>query len=233
MTIQQMGQVMDILTVAYPAYYKKSTDEERIMACQLWAQMFADDEPKIVVAAVKAFIAADDKGFPPAIGQIKTHIAKIVGGNQKSELEAWAEVKKALSNSGYHSTEEFEKLDLVIKRIVGGPSQLREWAQADINTLDTVIASNFQRSYRACEKSYREHLTLPSAVRDLISSVADSMEPPKEPEQKSLPVSVEAIVQEFKQTVSAGEYIPTRTTEIRLSPEEFEKRRKEILRELT
>ena len=33
--------------------------------------MFKDDDGNQVLAAVKAFVATDTKGFPPSVGQIK------------------------------------------------------------------------------------------------------------------------------------------------------------------
>ena len=224
MTTDETKVILGTLKAAYPKTFAtlKPTDANSMIA--LWAKMFADDAAKIVIAAVEAFIATDDKGFPPAIGQIKMQIAKIVGGKEKTELEAWGEVKQALSRSGYNATEEFKKLDPVIRRIVGGPSQLKEWAMLDMERLDSVIASNFQRSYKACEKSYREYLALPTAVRELISSVSTGAEI----EQKALPVSVGAIVSEVK-TAIIGESMPMRMSEKPLTPEEFEARRAEIL----
>jgi len=40
----------------------------------LWATMFKDEPFKLVSAAVKTFIASDEKGYPPHIGAIKATI---------------------------------------------------------------------------------------------------------------------------------------------------------------
>lgn len=230
MDIDEAKLILGTLKAAYPKTFadlKKADANNMVM---LWANMFADDDIKIVKSAVEAFISTDDKGFPPAIGQIKTRIANITGGVQKSELEAWADVKRALCHSLYNSKEEFEKLDPVIKRIVGSPSQLKEWAQAELSVFDTVIASNFQRSYKACEKNYRESLCLPSAVSGLIKELAaaKTLENAQE-RQKALPVSVEAIVNEAKAQIGKP---PERPTHKPLTEEEFEKRRQELLKQI-
>lgn len=82
----------------------------------------------------------------------------------------------ALRNSLYNSDDEYRKLPQVIQRIVGSPSVLREWAQSDINELQTVIASNFQRSYRARAKGEREFMALPQSTKDFLSQLAGEMD---------------------------------------------------------
>lgn len=71
MNLTETSAVMDILTVAYPQFYKTQSDLERISAVKLWAEMFRDDDVRAVLAAVKAIIASDEKGFPPVIGAVK------------------------------------------------------------------------------------------------------------------------------------------------------------------
>lgn len=225
---EETMMIMGVLKTAYPNYYRSMKRDEAEKTIALWTEMFADEPAELVVNAVKVLIATDEKGFPPHIGAVKAHIARITGGVKKSEYEAWGEVKRALSNSVYHAADEFEKLDPVIKRIVGSPSQLREWAQAETETLDTVISSNFQRSYRACEKNYRESLTLPSAVSEFVHTLAESKSMNAAQEPKSLPVSVKAIVNEFKETVKP----PVREIPKPLTEEEFAKKRAEILRSM-
>lgn len=170
MTYKETLQIMAILKTAYPNYYKGGSDLEQ--AAALWAELFADDDVLVVAAAVKSFIVNDDKGFPPVIGQIKTMVRDLTSPKEMTELEAWGLVSAALRNSLYNSDDEYRKLPPVIQRIVGSPSVLREWAQSDINELQTVIASNFQRSYRARAKGEREFMALPQSTKDFLSQLA-------------------------------------------------------------
>ncbi len=174
MTYRETLQIMAILKTAYPNYYKGGSDLEQ--AAALWAELFADDDVLVVAAAVKAFIVNDNKGFPPVIGQIKTMVCDLTSPKEMTELEAWGLVSAALRNSLYNSEDEYRKLPPVIQRIVGSPSVLREWAQSDINELQTVIASNFQRSYRAMAKSEREFIALPQSTKDILSKLAGEMD---------------------------------------------------------
>jgi hypothetical protein len=231
MTRNETAAIMAVLEVAYPRFYASQSREEKKQALSLWAEMFAGDPAEIVTAAVKSFIATDIKGFPPHIGAIKDHVVKVTSPPEKSELEAWAEVKKAMSNSNYNEKKEFDNLDPIIQRIVGSPSQLREWAMVDTETLDSVISSNFQRSFRAISKTNRDNKALPSVVSGLVKQIANGMAIESKAAQApiALPVSVEATVNRLKEEI--GE-IAKRDMPKQLSPDEFEKRRAEILADL-
>ena len=132
----------------------------------------------MVKAAVKAHIATDAKGYPPHIGAIKAAIRKITQPDEMSEMEAWGYVSRALRNSSYNSIKEFERLPPVVRRIVGAPSQLREWAAMDSDTVQSVVQSNFMRSYRARSQSEQEYLALPAEVKETMAQLADSMSLP-------------------------------------------------------
>ena len=172
MNYEETLAIMGVLKAAYPQYYRdmKRSDAESVVS--LWAEMFKDEPVNVVAVAVKAYIASDTNGFPPHIGAIKNEIAKIKAPKSMTEQEAWLLVKNATRNGLYGSAEEFEKLPPICKKLVGSPSQLREWATMDSDTLNSVVASNFQRSYKVMEKREKERLALPSDVRDIMAQLS-------------------------------------------------------------
>ena len=170
--------VLAVLKTAYPQFYRGLSPQELQETVTLWSEMFAAEDFQVVKAAVKAHIATDAKGYPPHIGAIKAAIRKITQPDEMSEMEAWGYVASALRNSGYNSVTEFDKLPPVVQRIVGSPSQLREWAMMDIDTVQSVVQSNFMRSYRVRAQSEREYLALPENVRELMAQLAGSMAMP-------------------------------------------------------
>lgn len=182
MTYDETLTIMSVLKAAYPNYYKdmRRSDADAIVA--LWVEMFKDDPVEIVAVAVKAHIATDKKGFPPHIGAIKEAIVKLNTSDEMTELEAWALVNKATKNSTWNAKEEFDKLPPVIQRLVGSPQQLRDWAQMDSDTINSVVASNFQRSYKARAANEREFLALPQDVRQTMELLASGMQMPGLPE---------------------------------------------------
>ena len=193
MTIEETGIIMDILTTAYPRFYSGPNAPDMMKTLTLWAEMFARDDVALVAAAVKALIESDSKGFPPHIGAVKEKLRLISAGDEMTEAEAWGIVAKALRNSAYGSREEFDKFPPVIKRIVGSPSQLREWSMMDSETVHSVVASNFQRSYKAIAQREKELAKLPPDVKALVGKLADAKKIEVLPEKKpELPPEPEA-----------------------------------------
>lgn len=167
--------IMKVLQAAYPNFYKGMTKDSADGIVDLWATMFLDDPVEVVAVAVKSYIASDTKGFPPHIGAIKEAIGKLKAPKETTEQEAWNMIKSATRNSLYGSKEEFDKLPPVVQKLVGSPSQLREWAMMDSETLNSVVASNFMRSYKVMQAREKERLALPSDVRNVMEQLADGM----------------------------------------------------------
>ena len=185
MTRDDVIKIMSVLRGAYPHFYRDISKQEAYDTINLWTDMFSNDDASIVAAAVKSLIDGDDKGFPPTIGQVKTKMRLLVGSDELTEAEAWNLVSKAVKNGLYGAVEEFEKLPPAVKRIVGSPSQLRDWASMDGDTLHSVVASNFQRSYKVVATREKEISTLPDDVKKLINFAMN-----KEPE--ALPPAYES-----------------------------------------
>lgn len=162
--------IMAILETAYPSYYAKSTDKQKMEAVNLWAELFANDDPHIVAAAVKTIIVGGG-AFPPSIGDIKNKMHDLTSSNDMSETEAWAMVSKACANGIYGYEEEYKKLPPAVQAAVGRPEQLREWAMMDAETVQSVVASNFMRSFKTTTKRERELAMIPDDIKQLLISV--------------------------------------------------------------
>lgn len=174
MNRQETLMLMATLRAAYPMYYAKQSVDDAKAAVNLWQMMFAEDDAQIVSAAVKSFIATDTKGFPPVVGQIKAKLDMIMreayGGGELTPMEAWAKVQKAIRNSAWHAQEEFDKLPDTIRAVIGGPSALRDYAMMDSETVNSVVASNFQRSFTARKDHVTEMRMLPADVKAFIET---------------------------------------------------------------
>ena len=174
---------MDIFGSAYPNFYKSQTSDERLNAAKLWAAMFVDDDFETVLYAVKSFIVTDEKGFPPVIGVVKNKIADLQNRGEMTEYEAWNTIKKAISNGYYGAADEFAGLPPILQRLVGSPNRLKEWATMETEQIETVMASNFMRSYRARAEHEREQLMMPADVKNFIAAMSERMKLPAEPKQ--------------------------------------------------
>ena len=163
MTIQQTGAVMDVLTVAYPQFYRGKDQRERQNALKLWAEMFSEDPLELVLAAVKRLIATDTKGYPPPIGAVKEQIWQVQHPQQMTEQEAWRLVAKAVNTADAERS--FAALPPEVQQAVGSPVQLAEWGRMEETAFQSVVASNFQRAFRSRSQQQREQDKLPNSLR--------------------------------------------------------------------
>ncbi|MGI6141934.1 MAG: replicative helicase loader/inhibitor [Caldicoprobacterales bacterium] len=165
---QEALAVMAMLKTAYPNFYKDLSKEEINAAVDLWATMFADDPAYIVTEAVKSLMCT--LKYPPTIADVKEKIAMITQPLAMTEMEAWDMVRRAISY--YHANEAFTNLPPILQKIVGSPNQLREWATMDSETVNSVVQSNFMRSYKAKVAQEKEYAMLPSSTKQLIAGLA-------------------------------------------------------------
>jgi len=164
-------KIMAVLRGAYPLFYRGISRQEAEDTVNLWKDLFRDDDSRLVMAAVKSFIDGDEKGHPPVPGQIKAKLRLLTDKEEMTESDAWNLVSAAIRNDGiYGAKEAFEKFPPIIQRIVGSPSTLREWAMMDSNTVHSVVASNFRRSYRAISEKEREFGKLPPEIKELLTA---------------------------------------------------------------
>ncbi len=175
MTREETLAIMGVLKAAYPNFYKGMGRADAEGIVDLWSSMFDQEPAQLVAVAVKAHIANDKKGYPPHIGAIKEAIVKLRTPEEMTEQEAWGLVLKALRNGIYGAQKEFDALPPVIQRLVGSPSQLKEWAMMDGDAVNSVVASNFQRSYKVRSASEREMLALPQDVRQAMQALGGGM----------------------------------------------------------
>lgn len=178
MTLEQTKIILAALKAAYPHAFKDMDKNSLLAVLALWHRQFADEDARVVTAAVDALIATRTEGYSPTIGEVKTMIRKISAPEKLSEQEAWALVSKAIENGYYGSQQEYDKLPPEVRETVGSPKMLWEWSQLPVDEVQTVVASNFQRSYKTCLKRAEDRAALPESVRALIAEAAAAVSLP-------------------------------------------------------
>ena len=171
--------IMDILAAAYPRFYCGPEAPDRVQVLKLWAEMFANDDVALVAAAVKCHIASDRGGYPPHIGAIKNEMAALTRPAGLDAAQAWELVRRAVSNSGYDSQEEYNRLPEEVRRAVGSPGQLYQWSQMDSSTFHSVVSSHFRKTWEAREAKRRQEALVPEDVRRLMSGLAEPLALPE------------------------------------------------------
>ena len=162
-------ELLMMVQAAFPNY----KPPDKTVAVNTWFLMLSDYPYQQVQMALKAYIATDTSGFAPSIGQIIDKMQMINSHAEQNEMEAWSLVSKALRNGNYKSREEFEKLPDLVKEAVGSPENIHNWAQADINSIESVIQSNFIKSYRLVVNRKKEIQKLPKEIKAMISGNKD------------------------------------------------------------
>ena len=175
MTLEQAGKIIGILQFNYPDTLRNLSDEAFLLYVKQWHKFFENDDYKLVEGAVRAYIATSTDRYMPNVGMIKEEIRKLTAPVGLSESEAWARVSKAISNGIYGYREEYAKLPPVLQKCVGSENQLREWAMMDADTVQSVVASNFQRSYRTVQAREEELSKLPEGYREAMQELAGAM----------------------------------------------------------
>lgn len=177
MNRQETYKILSMLQANYPDSFRGMSKDAAEVKVNLWADMFADDPFELVAMAAKAYMAADTRGFMPTVGQLKDRLQQMrSGSDQMTGMEAWSIVSKALRNCAYGYEEEFAKLPPDIQRTVGSANQLREWALIDADTVQSVVSSNFQRSFKIRQQQSDDVQKLPGNVRKFVEELAGKMD---------------------------------------------------------
>ena len=167
MTKTEERQLLAMTQAVYPNYNPPS----REAAVNAWLMCLSEYDNNVVTAAFKAYMTTDTSGFAPSIGQLLDKLHLIQDPQELNEMEAWSLVSKALRNGYYGAVEEFNNLPPLVQKAVGSPDNLRNWSQTDVKAIETVIQSNFMRSYAAIVKREYEIKKMPADVRTLIEDV--------------------------------------------------------------
>lgn len=168
MNNQETVKIITIIKTAYPRYYVSTDQSEIKLQIETWQNLFTDEPFVLVEQAVKALICT--LKFPPTIADVKEKIQFITQPKAMTEMEAWGTVLTAIQDSYYNASEQFGKLTLAIQKIIGSPNQLRIWGQMDFETVNSVIQSNFMRSFKSETANEKEYESLPASTKQMIEN---------------------------------------------------------------
>lgn len=163
-----------ILVKGMKAVYAQQTFLPDKDAFDMWFALLQDLPYKLANVAIQKHMLTEK--FPPTPAEIREKAAQMmeVPETEMSELEAWALVRKAIRNSGYHAQEEFDKLPEACREAVGNAANLEEWAKMDYEKVESVGQSHFIRNFRTAVLRMKEEQRLPEQTRKLISEMRES-----------------------------------------------------------
>lgn len=145
-----------ILVKGMKAVYAQQTFLPDKDAFDMWFALLQDLPYKLANVAIQKHMLTEK--FPPTPAEIREKAAQMieVPETEMSELEAWALVRKAIRNSGYHAQEEFDKLPEACREAVGNAANLEEWAKMDYEKVESVGQSHFIRNFRTAVLRIKE-----------------------------------------------------------------------------
>jgi len=176
MTKAEIAKLIYVVKATYPNSFSRYTTQDLDNMISAWLSVLTDYTYEQGSAGLKVYLSSDTKGFPPCPGQIVDNILKLCKPKiaEMTGTEAWAIVRKAIRNGYYGAEEEFEKLPPACQRAIGSPASLRELAQIDTETVETVEQSHFIRAYNTQLEREREDAKIPSSVRALIGTLGEA-----------------------------------------------------------
>ncbi len=175
MTPKEFGELAAAIKTYFPRDNMIPTDK----AMDLWYEELKDLPYAVAQISLRKYVATNK--FPPTIADIRENA---VAEEEQNELSAWHMVYRAISDSAYHADERFAELPDIIQRAVASPGNLREWGQMDTETVNSVIQSQFLRSYRAEVKRAADLRKLSPDLLKLTGIVMDKL---PQAEKKAVP----------------------------------------------
>ena len=163
-------QLMVTLRAAYSSE-KFMPDKQSAM---VWYEMLKDIDYQTLMQGCYKLIQSSP--YPPTIADIRASCASLTAEPQRlTDLEAWALVRKALSNGTYGAEQEYAKLPPLVQKAVGTPANIREMAQASMDSVATVFQSQFLRAYRAETQRAADMAKLSPKIRTLLEGTTQTM----------------------------------------------------------
>lgn len=130
-------------------------------AMDIWYAMMGDMDYQTASRALQYHV--NTSPYAPKVVDFRRYAAR--GETEMTAEEAWAVVTRALRNGLYGAEEEYAKLPEGVKRAVGSPVNLREWAQLGKEEVQSVQKSHFVRAYRTEMERAEQDRLLPLGLR--------------------------------------------------------------------
>jgi hypothetical protein len=162
----EVKKLLYVVRANYKRHFDNYSQEDFENLAIAWGMCLEGYTYEQASQGLKAFMVSDTKGFPPVVGQIIDQISKLDKSNEiMGAMEAWGLVYKAVCNSTYNADTEFAKLPPLCQKVVGNPSNLKEMASMEMDTVKSVEQSHFIRQYNTAAEREKEIQKLPPSMR--------------------------------------------------------------------
>ena len=173
MTREQTVDLVRSVVSLYPNWKPENLTE----TVNAWHWALEEYPAEAVKGALQIYLKTNNSGFAPSVSQLITSMYAPIENDQLTEGEAWYLVKKAMNGSAWNAQENFDKLPPLVQRAIGSPTVLRQWGLTDSDEVNTVIMSNFQRTYKALLSKQDFNNKIPAQLSDLVKGIAEKISP--------------------------------------------------------
>lgn len=171
MTREDTKKLLMVIEAAYPNF----KPENASMTVDTWHWALEEYPAEAVKGALQIYVKTNNTGFAPSVSQLIGCIHAPKKNEQLSEGEAWALVKEAIRDGNYGSEERFNELPPIVQRAVGTPNMIHYWASCDSDEVNTVIASNFMRTYKAVLSKQEFGEKVPPQISSMVKELAEQV----------------------------------------------------------
>lgn len=174
MNKQETTQVITLLAGNYNSIAEK-TKEQKQMMLNTWYECLNDLDYKLVLQAVKKTIL--ESPYPPTIHDIRKNAIEIITPNtQRTGIEAWNEAYSMICNGLYMTEEQFNQASPEVKKFFSNVRQVKELAQTDLKTVNTVVKGQFLKQYDVIAEREKQQSLLPQQMQDFIVQISENMD---------------------------------------------------------
>lgn len=191
MTQAEVKKLLGYITAAYPSQFRGEQESTVLNRIAVWQNALQEYSFAAAMIAANAYIASDTRGFAPAPGQIIAYIHASAPDTGVSAQEAWALVRKAVNVPWERMQESYDSLPKAVRKAVGSAASLKELAQMDIATFESVAGSNFMRTYNSVvrrEETQERMPTIPLEIRERIGAELEARRAARQLETKTAEV---------------------------------------------
>lgn len=175
MTRQETVVILTLLAGNYESFAKRTeTDEQVKIMLDTWQECLGDLDYKLVLQAVKKTII--ESPYPPTIHEIRKNAVETINpSTRRTAIEAWNEAYEMICNGLYMTQEQFEMASSEVKKFFGNVRQVKELAQCDTDTVNTVTKGQFLKQYEILTQREQEQKLLPKQMQDFTKQLAEKM----------------------------------------------------------
>ena len=174
MNKQETVQIITLLAGNYESIANKSEMQQKMML-NTWYECLGDLDYNLVLQAVKKTII--NSPYPPTIHEIRKNAIEMINPTTKvSAIEAWNEAYKMICNGLYMTEEQFNQASPIVKKFFGNVRQVKELAQTDTDTVNSVTKGQFLKQYDILIEREIEQKMLPPQMQEFITKIANKMD---------------------------------------------------------